>query len=68
MVFTDLQTSKVTAMLTGTTNTITIDGITSGTITPDNAQSQINKILAIVGKSVVKTKMKQIITREAAES
>ena len=68
MVFTTIQTAKITAMLTGTTNTLTIDGVTSGETTPENAKTQIDKILNIVGKSVVTTKMKQIITREAAES
>ena len=65
MVFTDKESAKIQAQFSGSTNTITIDGVTSGETTPENAQEQINKILNIVGKSVVATKMKQIITREA---
>jgi len=65
MVFTDKESAKIQAQFSDSTNTITIDGVTSGVTTPENAQEQINKILDIVGKSVVTTKMKQIITREA---
>lgn len=68
MVFTAKSFAKIQAMLTGSTSTLTIDGVTSGETTPENAKAQIDKILDIVGKSVVTTKMKQIITREAAES
>lgn len=67
MVFTELVTAKITAPLSGTTSTITIDGVTSGVTTPENAKAQIDKILNIVGKSVTTSKMKQIITKEAAE-
>lgn len=65
MVFTPKTTAKIQAQLSGSTSTITVDGVTSGETTPENAQAQINKILDIVGKSVVTTKMKQIITKEA---
>lgn len=68
MIFEEKETAKITAQLSGSTSTITIDGVTSGSTTPENAQAQINKILAIVGKSVVASKMKQIITREAVAS
>jgi len=66
MVFTEKVTAKIQAQVSGTTGTITIDGITSGTVTPENAKAQIDKILDIVGKSVETSKMKQIITKEAA--
>ena len=66
MVFADKETAKIQAYLTGLTNTITIDGVTSGATTPENAKAQIDKILGIVGRSVVTAKMKQIITKEAA--
>lgn len=68
MIFEEKETAKIQAQLSGTTNTITIDGVTSGATTPENAQKQINKILFIVGKSVVTSKMKQIITKEAVVS
>lgn len=66
MVFTTKEYAKIQAALTGSTNTITIDGVTSGTTTPENAKTQIDKILRIVGRSVETAKMKQIITKEAA--
>lgn len=66
MVFADKSSAKIQAQLSGSTSTISIDGVTSGSTTPENAKAQIDKILAIVGKSVVTTKMKQIITKEAA--
>lgn len=65
MVFSTKTTAKIQAMLTGSTNTITIDGVTSGDTTPENAKVQIDKILSIVGKSVVTSNMKQIVTKEA---
>ena len=65
MVFAEKETAKIQAQLSGSTSTITIDGVTSGATTPENAKEQIDKILDIVGKSVVTTKMKQIITKEA---
>jgi len=65
MVFSTKESAKIQAQLSGATNTITIDGVTSGETTPENAQAQINKILNIVGKSVVTTKMRHIITKEA---
>lgn len=67
MVFADKETAKIQAMLSNATNTITVDGVTSGATTPENAKAQIDKILGIVGRSVSTTKMKQIITKEAAE-
>ena len=67
MVFTEKETAKIQAMLSGSTSSITIDGVTSGAITPENAKAQIDKILGIVGRSVVTPKMKQIITKEAVE-
>lgn len=65
MVFEEKETAKIQAQLSGSTSTITIEGVTSGATTPENAKSQIDKILTIVGKSIVTTKMKQIITKEA---
>ena len=67
MVFTEKEFAKIQAYLTGSTSTITIDGVTSGATTPENAKAQIDKILGIVGRSVVTSKMKQIITKEAVE-
>lgn len=66
MVFTTKEYAKIQAQISGSTGTITIDGVTSGATTPENAKAQVDKILNIVGKSVVTDKMKQIITKEAA--
>lgn len=68
MVFKENITAKIQAMLSGSTSTVTIDGVTSGVTTPENAKAQIDKILNIVGRSVVTSKMKQIITKEAVNS
>lgn len=65
MVFTAKTTAKIQAQLSDSISTITVDGVTSGETSPENAKAQIDKILHIVGKSVTTTKMKQIITKEA---
>lgn len=65
MVFTEKVTAKIQAQLSDNTSTITVDGVTSGATTPENAKAQIDKILGIVGRSVSTSKMKQIITKEA---
>lgn len=67
MVFAEKETAKIQAYLAGATSTITIDGVTSGATTPENAKAQIDKILGIVGRSVSTPKMKQIITKEAVD-
>jgi len=68
MVFTEKETAKIQANLSDNSKSITIDGVTSGETTPENAKTQIDKILDIVGKSVSTTKMRQIITKEAVAS
>lgn len=65
MVFTTKEYAKIQAQMSDSTNTITIDGVTSGETTPENAKAQIDKILNIVGRAVATTKMKQIVTKEA---
>lgn len=65
MVFTTKEYAKIQAQFSDSTNTITIDGVTSGDTTPENAKAQIDKILNIVGRAVATTKMKQIVTKEA---
>jgi len=68
MVFTEKSVAKIQANLDDNSSTVTIDGVTSDDTTPENAKIQIDKILGIVGKAVSTTKMRQIITREAAAS
>jgi len=67
MVFAEKEFAKIQAYLTGSVNTITIDGVTSDAVTPEHAKAQIDKILGIVGRSVSTAKMKQIVTKEAVE-
>ena len=67
MTFQDTQTVKINAGITGSTNTISINGITSQAFTPETAKTQIDKFLDIVGISVKTNKMKRIRTEEAVE-
>ncbi len=46
-------------------NLISVDGVTNDATTPENAVAQINKILAIVGNSIVANGMNRIKTEEA---
>ena len=65
--FVNAPTAKIQAYLSGTTNTTTIDGVTAAdSLTAENSVSQINKVLAVVGKSVVQTGIKRIIIQEEA--
>lgn len=68
MVFETKTVAKIQASLGDNSSTITVDGVTPEETTPENAKAQIDKILGIVGKSVLTTKMKQIITKEAVAS
>lgn len=66
MTFENTATVNISAKLSGMTNKITFSGITnSNDLTPENAATQINKILAIVNKSVSATGMIKTITQEA---
>ena len=67
--FVSKPTAKIQAQLTGTTSTVIIDGVTAAdSLTADNSVTQINKVLDVVGKSVVKTGIKRIITQEEASN
>lgn len=68
MIFETKTVAKIQASLGDNSSTITIDGVTAEDTTPENAKAQIDKILGIVGKSVLATNMKQIITKEAVSS
>ena len=66
-VFENKPTAKIQAYLSGTTTTTTIDGVTAAaSLTAENSVSQINKVLDVVGKSVVKNGIKRIIVQEEA--
>ena len=49
------------------TDMFTFQGVTTANTTPDNAATQINKILGIVGKSATTEKMTRTITEEAVD-
>ena len=67
MTFENIQTTKITARYTDSENKITFNGVTAAATTPENAKSQIDKILGIVDQSVTTTKMTRTITQEATE-
>lgn len=69
MTFANTATVKISAYLGTTTNRITLDGITNDdTLTPENAATQINKILKIADQSVSATGMIKTITQEAVNN
>lgn len=49
------------------TDMFTFQGVTTANTTPDNAATQINKILGLVGKSATTDKMTRTITEEAVD-
>ena len=67
MTFESVTTTRITAKYTGATTSISMNGITAGETTPENAKTQIDKILDIVSKSVTTTGMIRTITQEATE-
>ena len=66
-VFENKPTAKIQAQLSGSTSSITIDGVTAAaSLTAENSVTQINKVLDVVGKSIVKPGIKRIIVQEEA--
>ena len=62
-------TAKITALLSGSTADISIAGVTTAdTLTAENAVTQINKVLDVVGQSVVQSGMKRILTQEVSSN
>lgn len=68
MVFEEKNYVKVTAAITGSTSRITTDGITAQAFTPEEAKTQLDKFLNIVGKSVNTTGMVRTRSEEAVEN
>lgn len=62
--FVNKPTANIKANLTGSSGYINIGGVHTGTDTTENAAAQINKVLAVVGKSVSADKMTRTITQE----
>ena len=68
-VFQDKLTCTIASYFTGSTNKLSLAGINpDSSITPDQAATEINKFIAIVGKSVTTMKMERSIKQEAVES
>ncbi len=65
-VFDTKQSAVIRAQLSNSTSIISIDGCTTASTTPENAATQINKLLDVGGKSiVVNEKMYRSSTEEA---
>lgn len=61
-------TIKATDSVTGTA-TRTINGVTTASTTPQNAATQINKLLGVAGKGVIANEnMTRVITEEAVDN
>lgn len=67
MQFVGRGTAKITGKLTGSTSSVSISGVTADSTTPENAKTQIDKILDVVGQSIVTAGMTRTITEEAVE-
>lgn len=68
MIFANTNTVKITSTISGSKDQIAIDGITASTdLTPETAQTQINKILVIVEKAVNTNGMYRTIKQEAKD-
>lgn len=59
--------AKLTAKVTGSTKTISLDGVTPNNTTPENAKAQADKLLDIVNKSVQTSGMTRSVIEEAVE-
>ena len=65
MQFTSKNAAKITAKITGETSKVYFDGVTTATITPENAKAQIDKIMQTVSKTVDTAGMTRTLTEEA---
>ena len=66
--FEEKPVATIKAKIAGTTDEISVGGVTTGTTTVDNAVAQINKILDIAGKSVQAGGMTRVRIEEATEN
>lgn len=67
-IFQEKPVAVIKAKETGTSGTVTINGVTKNVTTPDAAAEQINKIFGIVGKSVSASGMTHTTTKEAVSN
>lgn len=68
MTFTEKPTAIIWAKDGDTGEFVSIGGVTPGASTVENAKAQIDKILGIVGKSVLVDGMTRIRTEEATNN
>lgn len=68
MIFQTKPVATIKAKTVGSTETTTINGVTTGNTTPENAASQINKVLNIVGKEIGTSGMIRVQTEEAVDN
>lgn len=68
MTFTEKPTAIIWAKDGDTGEFVSIGGITTGATTVENAKAQLDKILGIVGKSVLVDGMTRIRTEEATNN
>jgi len=68
MVFYSRPVATIKAKITGTTDSVSVQGTNPDT-TPENAKTQIDRVLALVGtKTVALDGMTQHITKEAVDN
>lgn len=65
MIFYDKPVATITCRQVGASEKLNLPGVTTASITPENAVAQINKILAIVGREAGLAGMTRTRTEEA---
>lgn len=69
MLFNFKPVATLKAQRTSSDDMIAVNGITTANITPENAATQSNKLLSIVGFDIVaNTKMSRVQTEEAIDN
>ena len=68
MIFQEKPTATISAKVTGSSKMLSLDGITTGSTTPENAAAQINKILNVVGSAVTTSGMVRTRKEEAIDN
>ena len=69
MLFNFKPVATLKAQRTSSDDMIAVNGITTASITPENAATQSNKLLSIVGFDIVaNTKMSRVQTEEAIDN
>lgn len=66
-VFNTKPVATIKAKVTGSTDSVSIPGVTTANTTPANAAAQINKILDLAGKAVTAAGMTRTQTEEAVD-